>query len=195
MVKVAYWDTETNSQPPPLMGQIKGTPTIKAFVPSRKSARNSKQVVDYDQAREVKDLVRFATSRMPNFVERVANAKELAAVQAKREEWGLPMVLIFSKSSGTSSTLKALSTEFRRRLLIVEHKAGKGGSDVASKFAVTTFPTVLGLGPPGQDDTPTRLEKEPTYNRLDSFCRKLALKKPVTKRPQQASADEQKEEL
>lgn len=178
------------------MGQIKGTPTIKAFVPSRKSARNQKQVVEYDQAREVKELVRFATSRMPNFVERVANAKELAAVQAKREEWGLPMVIIFSKSSGTSSTLKALSTEFRRRLLIVEHKAGKGNSAVATTFGVTAFPTVLGVGPPGQDDTPTRLEKDPTYNRLDSFCRKFALKKPVTKRPQrQAAADDQKEEL
>ena len=39
-VKVAYWDTETNGPAPPLLGQIKGTPTIKAFVPSRKSARN-----------------------------------------------------------------------------------------------------------------------------------------------------------
>lgn len=177
------------------MGQIKGTPTIKAFVPSRKSARNQKEVVDYDQAREVKDLVRFATSRMPNFVERVANGKELAAVQAKREEWGLPMVIIFSKSSGTSSTLKALSTEYRRRLLVVEHKAAKGSSEVASKYGVTTFPTVLGFGPPGQDDTPTRLEKEPTYNRLDSFCRKVALKKPVSKRPQQPAADDLKEEM
>ena len=70
-VKVAYWDTETNGPAPPLLGQIKGTPTIKAFVPSRKSARNEKAAVDYEQAREVKDLVRFATSRMPNFVERV----------------------------------------------------------------------------------------------------------------------------
>ena len=52
-----------------------------------------KSVIDYEQAREVKDLVRFATSRMPNYVERVKSADDLAAVQAKREEWGLPMVL------------------------------------------------------------------------------------------------------
>ena len=79
-VKVAYWDTEANGPTPPLLGQIKGTPTIKAFVPSRKSARNEKTAVDYEQAREVKDLVRFATSRMPNFVERVGTLKELEAV-------------------------------------------------------------------------------------------------------------------
>ena len=48
-VKVAYWDTETNGATPPLLGQIKGTPTIKAFVPSRKSARNEKVAVDYEQ--------------------------------------------------------------------------------------------------------------------------------------------------
>ena len=85
-MKVAYWDTELGQQPPALLGAIKGTPTIKAFVPSRKSARNEKQAIDYDQAREVKDLVRFATSRMPNFVEKVASTKELAAVQAKAAE-------------------------------------------------------------------------------------------------------------
>ena len=91
---------------------------------------------DYDQAREVKDLVRFATSRMPNFVEKVASTKELAAVQAKAAEWGLPVALVFSKSSGTSSTLKALSTEYRRRLIIAEHKAS-ATSEVAKKFGVT----------------------------------------------------------
>ena len=79
---MAYWDTEANGATPPLLGQIKGTPTIKAFVPSRKSVKNAKNVEEYQQAREVKDLVRFATSRMPNFVERVKTAQELEAAQA-----------------------------------------------------------------------------------------------------------------
>ena len=109
-VKVAYWDTETNGPAPPLLGQIKGTPTIKAFVPSRKSARNEKAAVDYEQAREVKDLVRFATSRMPNFVERVGTLKELEAVQAKAAEWGLPIALVLSSSGGTSSTLNPFTS-------------------------------------------------------------------------------------
>ena len=174
-VKVAYWDTETNGQTPPLLGQIKGTPTIKAFVPSRKSARNDKSVIDYEQAREVKDLVRFATSRMPNYVERVKSADDLAAVQAKREEWGLPMVLVLSTSGSTSSTLKALSTEYRRRLLVVEHKADKG-SAVAARFGVTKFSAVLGFRVPGSgdDEAPVRFEKEPTFNRLCAPARTIS---------------------
>lgn len=156
-------------------------------MPNRKSAKNAKRVEDYQQAREVKDLVRFATSQMPNFVERVKDAKELKAVQAKREEWGLPMVLVFSKSGSTSSTLKSLSTEFRRKLIVVEHKAGKD-SPIAKQYGVQSFPAVLGFPPPGAAEgagAPLRFDKEPTYNKLDSFFRKVALKKPVMKKPAQ----------
>lgn len=191
---MAYWDTETNGQTPPLLGQIKGTPTIKAFVPSRKSARNEKAAVDYEQAREVKDLVRFATSRMPNFVERVRTLSELEAVQIKAAEWGLPVVLVLSSSGGTSSSLKALSTEYRRRLIVAEHKAGKG-SEVAKLLEVASFPAVLGFKAGGGGGDPVvRLEKEPTFNRLDTFFRKLALSKPVLKRPEKVDAAT-KEEL
>mmetsp|Transcript_3049 Transcript_3049/g.5968 ORF Transcript_3049/g.5968 Transcript_3049/m.5968 type:complete len:195 (+) Transcript_3049:231-815(+) len=193
MVKVAYWDTEANRQTPPLLGQIKGTPTIKAFVPSRKSARNEKAAVDYDQAREVKDLVRFATSRMPNFVERVKTPSELEAVHAKAAEWGLPTVLILSSSGSTASSLKALSTTYRRRLIVAEHKAGKG-SELASLLGVDSFPAVLGFKvgfQMGSGDAPLRLEKEPTYNRLDTFFRKLALGKPVLKKPDKAPSKEE----
>lgn len=191
-VKIAYWDTETNTHTPPLLGQIKGTPTIKAFVPSRKSARE-KAVVDYEQAREVKDLVRFATSRMPNFVERVKTAKDLDAVQAKRDEWGLPMVLVLSQSGSTSSTLKALSTEYRRRLLVAEHKTE--GSKLAERFGVSSFPAVLGFrAGEGLAAPPIQLEKQPTHHRLDAFMGKLALKKPVVKRPEK-QGEAGKEEL
>ena len=47
---------------PPLLGQIKGTPTIRAFVPRRGSSRNAKQALDYEQAREVKDLMRLVSN-------------------------------------------------------------------------------------------------------------------------------------
>ena len=47
-VKVAYIDTELGPTPAQV-GQISGTPTIKAFVPKRTSGRNEKTVVDYDQ--------------------------------------------------------------------------------------------------------------------------------------------------
>ena len=124
--------------------------------------------------------MRFATSRMPNFVERVSSAKELAAVQAKAAEWGLPLALVLSKSGATSSTLKSLSTEYRRRLIIAEHKAGSS-SEWARQFGVTKLPAILGLRAGAE---PVRFEKEPTFNRLSTFFGKLALRKPVLKKPQ-----------
>ena len=84
-VKVAYWDTEQGAMPP-LLGQIKGTPTIRAFVPRRGSSRNAKQALDYEQAREVKDLMRFAVANMPNFVEVVKGEAALHKLEQKAAE-------------------------------------------------------------------------------------------------------------
>jgi len=190
VVKVAYWDTEQRAQTPSLLGEIRGTPTIKAFVPDRKSARNAKRTLDYNQERKTKDLMRFAVSHMPNYVERLDGDDALAAFEAKAAEWGLPRVLVFSKASSTSSTLKALSVEYRRRVLIGEVKAGgKAGGKAAARYGVKSFPSVLAL--PKDGGEPLRFQKEATYNRLDAFIGKVALRKAVLKKP----AEQQKEEL
>ena len=185
---MAYVDTEAGPTPPQI-GQIQGTPTIKAFVPKRASAKNEKSVVDYDQAREVTDLVRFATGRMPNYVEAINGAAALSAFAAKAREWGLPRVIVFSNKVGqTSSTLKALSAEYRRRVLIGELRSQKL-PDAVSTFGVTTFPTLLCFGPGGPDGGSSDEElhrfenKEATHRRLDTFVGKCALRKPVLKKP------------
>ena len=193
-VRIAYVDTEAGPTPRQV-GQIQGTPTIKAFVPKRASARNEKTVVEYDQAREVSDLMRFATSRMPNYVESLAGATELGTFAAKAREWGLPRVLVFSDKLGqTASTLKALSAEYRRRVLIGELRAQKH-ADAVRRFEVRSFPTLICL-PAGGNDVPTlRFEnKEPTFRRLDTFVSKCALREPVLKKPA-ATAGGGKEEL
>lgn len=194
-VKIAYVDTEAGPTPHQV-GQISGTPTIKAFVPKRSSAKNEKSVIDYDQAREVGDLLRFATGRMPNHVESIGDDAALAAFHAKANEWGLPRVLVFSNKAGaTSSTLKSLSAEFRRRVLIGELKSNKHTKAVAA-FGVTSYPTLLCL-PDGQDTPTHRLsfeKKEATYHRLNTLIGKCALKKPVLKKPA-ASTGPAKEEL
>jgi hypothetical protein len=41
--KIAYWDTEQGANPPRLIGQIKGTPTIKLFYPKTKKNKNNKK--------------------------------------------------------------------------------------------------------------------------------------------------------
>ena len=188
MVKVAYVDTEGGPVPSQI-GQIKGTPTIKAFVPQRKSARNEKTVVEYDQAREVGDLVRFATSRMPNFVEMLNHAPDLAAFDAKAMDWQLPRVLVFSNRVGqTASTLKALSSEYRRRVLIGELRE-KGHADEVARYDVTSFPTLLCLPPPKNDmladaEPLMRFEnKDASYRRLDAFVSRCALRQPHRTKP------------
>lgn len=201
-VKVAYVDTEAGPTPRQV-GQVQGTPTIKAFVPKRSSAKNEKTIVDYDQAREVKDLLRFATGRMPNYVESVEGATTLQGFNTKAQKWGLPRVLVFTDKAGqTASTLKALSAEYRRRVLIGELKARKHAA-AAAAFRVTSFPTLLCLSPEtaagsgeGAEHALHRFErKEATYHRLNSFVGKCALRKPVLRQPVAARAAEGKEEL
>ena len=114
---MAYVDTEAGPTPQ-AVGQIQGTPTIKAFVPRRASSQNSKEVVEYTQAREVGDLLRFAVGRMPNYVEALGDAAALAAFDAKSAAWGLPRVLVFSdKAGGTSSKLALMDMVLEEKRL------------------------------------------------------------------------------
>jgi len=191
VVKVAYVDTEAGPTPNAI-GQIQGTPTIKAFIPKRSSAKNEKIVVDYDQSREVDSLMRYATSKMPSFVEVLDTPDVLRRFEAKATEWGLPRVLVLSNKAGgqSASTLKALSAEYRRRVLIGEVRSSKL-PEVAKRHGVTSYPTLLCFASGGAAAPTSRFEgKEPTYRRLDGFVGKCALRKPVLKKP----ADE-KEEL
>lgn len=188
-MKIAYVDTEAGPTPA-AVGQIQGTPTIKAFVPKRTSSRNEKAVEEYSQGREVKELLRFATSKMPNYVESIGD-QERASFDAKAAEWGLPRILVFSDKAGaTASSLKALSAEYRRRVLIAELKKSRAPRTVR-EFSVNKFPTLVCLR---EGEAPLRFEKEPTYGRLSTFVgkcalRKAVLKKPVGGRPEQASAE------
>jgi len=40
-VNIGYWDTEQGANPPAIVGQIQGTPTIKFIVPSKKKQKKS----------------------------------------------------------------------------------------------------------------------------------------------------------
>jgi len=198
---VAYWDTETGQQPPAALGQIQGTPTIKLFFPQKKSRKNAKKSVDYNGPRELKPMVKFAVEYMPNFVEKVEGVSGHAKFAAKAESNGLPKVLLFSKSKGTKPLIKALSSVFRRRLLIGEVRSTKPNKELIGRFGVSSYPTLMLIGEEGSD--PTVFEKKPTFNRLKNFLDSHALKKPVSKkdkaekrkRAEAAGQAETKEEL
>ena len=55
-VKIAYWDTEKSGPVPNILGEIRGTPTIKLLRPKRKAKKNKqKDVVDYNMERKADD--------------------------------------------------------------------------------------------------------------------------------------------
>ena len=127
LVTVAYWDTESGSRPPRLLGEYKGTPTIRLFTPKKKQKKKGsnaeKNVLDYSHGeRNVKDMKKFLEYQIPNFVERIKfGVEDYMKIKNKADKYGLPIALLFtSKSKSTSTSIKWLSTEYRRRLLVVE---------------------------------------------------------------------------
>lgn len=120
IVKVAYWDTEQGARPPRLIGQVRGTPTIKMFKPKGRGKPTKKIALDYQYERKEPDMRKFALGHMPNFVEPLRDAKSIAKFEAKAGDYGLPLVMVFSKGSKEKFTalVKYASSEYRARLLI-----------------------------------------------------------------------------
>lgn len=120
-VKIAYWDTEKSGPVPNILGEIRGTPTIKLIRPKRKAKNNKqKDVVDYNMERKADDLSSFAMDMMPSFVERVNGPEDFEKFKNKAKRFGLPMMLFFSEDRRISNEMKFLSTEFRRRVLVAQ---------------------------------------------------------------------------
>ena len=88
-VKIAAWDTERGN-PPPIIGQISGTPTIKLFKPQGK--KNKKVMLDYNGERKAKAMIKFAVEQMPNFVERINGLPSFEKFEQKADKYGLPKV-------------------------------------------------------------------------------------------------------
>ena len=75
------------------------------------------QPLDYNLAREVKDLERFAVSNMPNFVELVEGSRALSNFMAKADEWGLPKV----STSSIHASNHAIPRTARRAVPHTDH--------------------------------------------------------------------------
>jgi hypothetical protein len=126
MVTIAYWDTQNGSKPPRLLGEYSGTPTIRLFSPKRKPRKAGsvaeKTVLDYQHGeRNASDMRKFLEHQLPNYVERIKFGKDdYDRLAQKAQKFGLPLVVVFTTKPKTSTTLKWLSAEYRRKLLLVE---------------------------------------------------------------------------
>ena len=202
MVTIAYWDTQGGSRPPRLLGEYQGTPTIRLFTPKRKPKKagsvSEKNVVDYQHGeRNAADLRKFLEYQLPNYVERVRSGPEdYDRFLAKAERFGLPLVVVFTTKPKTSTTLKWLSAEYRRRVLMVEVFPGddKNRGLEADRFGAAPVEddtaAALYVVPPGGGE-PVRYEGDSFSRRkLNEFLKQHALSKPALAPKEGATAAE-----
>jgi len=179
-VKIAYWDT-AQGNPPRLFVQIRGTPTIKFVVPSKKNKKNSnkkKSISDYNGERKAGDMVSYAKNMMPNHIVKIKEAKKIQeAFFDKADKYALPKVLLFTKAKATQSTTKALSTEFRRRALIATVKLSKANIDLVKQYKVNTKENNVLMVIPDEGE-PIVFSKKFNMKNAKKFLDEHALKKP-----------------
>lgn len=204
-VKIAYWDTEQQGGRPPLLGEIKGTPTIRLYKPKKKQGNSNarKDVVDYQYERKAQDMKRFLDEQMPSFIETIRGTKDLTTFTEKAERNGaLPRVLLFTSKAKTSSLTKFISTEFRRRILLAEVYPTKTNKEIMDKFGITDLPAMVVIrkseqeGEEGMDEV-IRYEGDGyTKNKLLTFLSAHALKEPYfpPKKKNEEAKDEQAEQ-
>jgi hypothetical protein len=162
------------------MGQIRGTPTVKFIVPSKKNKRTSskkKSVSDYNGERKVGAMYDYARMMMPSHLLKVKSEGDLDKLIAKADKYFLPKFILFTKAKSTQPVTKALSTEFRRRALVGVTKLSKKNLDLVNKYNVDKKQNNVLLVI--QDDGKTiRMEKKYTFANAKKFMAQYALSKP-----------------
>lgn len=204
-VKIAYWDTEKSGAAPNILGEIRGTPTIKLLRPKRKAkTKKQKEVVSYNMERKADDMSSFALDLMPSFVERVNGPEDFEQFKTKAQKFGLPMMLLFSEDRRILNEMKFLSTEFRRRVLIAQIPFTKKENKniffeygVRGQALLVVPPSIPGGGE--QNDEPDQTDAvvfggKWNMHRLQSFFSEHALKTEVKPKPAEKLKVEDKDQ-
>lgn len=206
-VKIAYWDTEKSGAAPNILGEIRGTPTIKLIRPKRKAKTNKqKDVVDYNMERKAGDMSSFALDSMPSFVERVNGPEDFTKFKNKATKFGLPMMLVFSNDRRILNEMKFLSTEFRKRVLIAQIPSSKKENKnlffeygVRGQALIVVPPSDADEGEQGESGGGNQQPESVVFDgkwslhRLQSFFSEHALKSEVKPKPTEKAKPEEKE--
>ena len=155
-MKIAYWDTEQNGRRPPLLGEIKGTPTIRFYKPKKHqgNSHREKVVLDYQNERKAVDMKKFVEYQMPDYSDKIKKGlKDLETFHEKgKRNNNIPRAILFTSKSNTSPVTKYLSTQFRRRLLVgevkvVESKKDDGkispNQEILDHYGITKLPALV----------------------------------------------------
>jgi hypothetical protein len=185
VVTIAYWDTQQEGRPPRLLGEIQGTPTIRLFKPKKKQSNpksnSQKTVIDYRYERKAKDMMNWIEENMTNYVESVKfGMDDFKKIQAKASKFGLPMAVFFTTKPKTTAVLKWLSTEYRRRALVVQVASPIAKNQpVLEEFGIKadSGASLIIVSPTG--DRITYSDGDFSRRKLDQFLREHAVKEPV----------------
>lgn len=123
---------------------IEGFPTIKTFSGEGKRARRP---ADYSGQRTAGAISKHARYIQPSFVATVM-PKGVDAFFGDLKQ--LPHVLLFTDKSVTSGLYKGMSGRFRKSIAFGEARL-KDGKQVAEKYEVESFPTILTFAPGASD--------------------------------------------
>lgn len=122
--------------------EIKGVPTIVAFTPK------SKNPIPYNGERTAAAIKAFASSTMPDFVVRLKPEGYEAWADYSTDP--TRRIVLFSEKGSPAALLKAISSEFRGRVLF--GLAPKASFEaLAQRFGVSGYPTLVALRRPADD--------------------------------------------
>lgn len=125
---------------------IQGFPTIKLFPAEQVAEKKgvSKKPVDYQQARSAGAISKFALGFLPNYVTTLT----AASYDKFAEKPEIGKVILFTNKAATTDLYKALSNDFKGRLLFGEVRHTQ--KELVEKFQVTNFPTLVVVKPDGE---------------------------------------------
>eukprot|EP00529_Nitzschia_sp_RCC80_P032427 CAMPEP_0113456952 /NCGR_PEP_ID=MMETSP0014_2-20120614/9154_1 /TAXON_ID=2857 /ORGANISM="Nitzschia sp." /LENGTH=228 /DNA_ID=CAMNT_0000348425 /DNA_START=352 /DNA_END=1038 /DNA_ORIENTATION=- /assembly_acc=CAM_ASM_000159 len=195
MVTIAYWDTQQEGRPPRLLGEIQGTPTIRLFKPKKKQSNpksnSQKTVIDYRYERKAKDMLTWIEENMTNYVETVKfGMDDFKKIQAKASKFGIPMAVFFTTKPKTTALLKSLSTEYRRRVLLVQVALPIAKNQpVLEEFGLPNGSGASLVIVPPTGDHVTYTDGDFSRRKLNSFLKEHAAKDPVYEPIEKSSSD------
>ncbi|KAG0741012.1 hypothetical protein G6F62_006851 [Rhizopus arrhizus] len=163
---------------------IKGFPTIKVFGPqqrkNKQTGKMTKVSSDYQGPRDAKSIVDYLLSNQPSNVLFVKwNEKDVKSKKSisldqflSTQNETLPKALLFTNKPTTTPLYKALSVDFKDRMLVGEVKESE--RNIVAEFGIRSFPTLVVLSPEhGSIQFEGALKREA----LKSFMEQYALKK------------------
>ncbi|KAI8978532.1 thioredoxin-like protein [Pilobolus umbonatus] len=137
--------------------QIQGFPTIKVFSTEKRvdkrTGKATKSATDYQGPREAKSLVDYLLSLQPSEVRYLK--KDSKDVKSKKsmtldqfyqfKNESMPKVLLFTHKPSTTPLYKAVSVEFKNKVLFGEVKQSE--KKLVTELGIESFPTLLLIPP------------------------------------------------